>query len=70
MEETKNASRYNTVGGKQVIDLLKDELLTKEEYEGFLKGNIIKYVLRKKDVMLDLKKAKQYLEWLIESQKP
>lgn len=37
----------------------------------FLEGNIIKYVTRYKDKngVEDLKKAKQYLEWLIEREK-
>lgn len=41
---------------------------TSEEYEGFLKGNIIKYVSRykQKDGVKDLKKALDYLNWLIE----
>lgn len=44
------------------------DLLTKDEKEGFYKGNIIKYVCRYKDKngMEDLLKARQYLEWLIE----
>lgn len=37
---------------------------------GFLEGNVIKYVSRYKDKngVEDLKKARQYLEWLIEQQ--
>jgi hypothetical protein len=39
------------------------------QYESFLRGNIIKYVLRapyKGDELNDLLKAKEYLEWEIE----
>lgn len=41
---------------------------TKEEYRGFLQGNVHKYMARYKDKngLEDLKKAKVYLEWLIE----
>lgn len=44
--------------------------LSKEEYLGFLRGNVIKYIARlyKKDVALqDAKKAAHYLHWLIEA---
>ena len=36
--------------------------------EGFYWGNIIKYILRwqNKNVLEDLKKARQYIDWLIE----
>lgn len=45
--------------------------MTKDEFMGFLKGNIIKYVSRagkKKDndIKSDIKKAKRYLVWLQE----
>lgn len=43
--------------------------MTKEEFIGFLKGNIIKYVSRagkkkSSDIKDDLAKAKRYLSWL------
>ena len=43
-------------------------MLTEQEYIGFLKGNILKYLLRKKEPVLDLQKAQVYLEYLIEYQ--
>lgn len=48
----------------QVIDILK-ELLTPQEYKGFLKGNILKYRLRagkkdKFDTIKDIQKAEYY----------
>lgn len=51
----------------QPKDFMKSNF-TSEEYEGFLKGNIIKYVSRykQKDGIKDLKKAIDYLNWLIE----
>ena len=41
---------------------------TEEEYNGFLYCNVIKYILRakRKNGIEDMKKAKLYLEWLIE----
>lgn len=43
-------------------------ILSKEGWEGFLVGNIIKYVSRypRKDGLKDLEKAKHYLDKLIE----
>ncbi len=40
----------------------------REEFIGFLKGNILKYILRynKKDGINDLKKARIYLDWMIQ----
>ena len=42
---------------------------TPEEYEGFLKGNILKYICRyekKNNPIYDLQKAKYYLDLLIQ----
>ena len=46
---------------------------TDSEYAGFLKGNIIKYISRagkKGPAIEDLRKAEQYLRWLIELETP
>ncbi|WZP35136.1 nucleotide kinase [Enterococcus phage vB_Efs19_KEN07] len=61
-----NQSHY-TVNGIQPIQIMKANM-TKEEYRGFLEGNILKYPLRykHKNGLEDLKKAKTYLTWLIE----
>lgn len=64
---TKMNNEYYDVGGITVIDYIKAKL-TPEEYKGFLKGNIIKYVSRseyKENEFDDLKKAQDYLVWLI-----
>lgn len=56
-----NPSHYGFPGGVQVIDITK--------HLDFLSGNVVKYVCRagrKGDRVTDLKKAKQYLDWLIE----
>lgn len=58
---------HYTVNGVQPIQIMKANM-TKEEYRGFLEGNILKYPLRykHKNGLEDLKKAKTYLTWLIE----
>jgi hypothetical protein len=43
--------------------------MTGDEFDGFLRGNVIKYVARagkKGDALSDLRKAKHYLDKLIE----
>jgi len=54
----------------EVIDYIEDKL-TKEEYRGYLTGNVIKYIsrYRKKGGCIDLEKAKWYLEKLIKQEK-
>ncbi len=57
-------------GDKQieVIDYIKDTL-TKAEFIGYCKGNVLKYVSREalKGHKEDLEKAKVYLQWAIEA---
>ena len=75
-DETKDLSHdtvnkpkhYEITVGLDSINLIK-ALLTKEEYEGFCEGNVIKYIVRwkKKNGLEDLKKARVYFNWLIES---
>lgn len=60
-DPVKNPSHYKHPSGVEVIDITR--------YESFLRGNILKYVLRapyKGHELQDLKKAAQYLEWEIE----
>lgn len=54
-------------GGIETIEYLKAKM-TADEFRGFLKGNVLKYVSResKKNGLEDLKKAKWYLDKLIE----
>lgn len=63
-----NQDHYKKAG-VEPIDLMKQNF-TKEEYSGFLQGNIIKYLLRfkRKNGVEDLKKALTYLTWLIEQE--
>lgn len=62
-----NPSHYQGINGLEVIDVHRN-FLTKEELRGYYKGNIIKYILREKNKngLVDLKKARRHLDWLIE----
>lgn len=63
--------RYTTGSGKQLYDIMEDDLLEPDEARGFYKGNIYKYVKRypKKNGIEDLEKAKDYINQLIELEK-
>lgn len=66
---SKNSSSYYDVGGISVNDVIRAKL-TLEEYAGWCKGNILKYTMRakyKEHEQKDLKKAADYMRWLIES---
>lgn len=70
-EQVNHPERYGGDTTYECIKVLK-AWMSKEEYEGFLKGNAIKYICRcgKKDEEIqELEKAKWYLEKLIESKK-
>ena len=62
---------HYTSGEIQCIDAIKASM-SKLEYEGFLKGNLIKYTwrYRKKGGLQDLQKANWYLDRLIKSNEP
>ena len=63
-----NTSNYYDVGGIETIDFIKAKL-TPDEYKGFLKGNIIKYLSRanhKGNEAKDYEKASVYAGWLAE----
>lgn len=60
---------HYTVGGIETIDILKAKL-TAEEFKGFLKGNIIKYLCRanhKGKASQDIEKAQWYTNKLVEA---
>lgn len=67
-EEVNHPARYNRYK-KEVIDVMKD-VSTHEEFMGFLKNTIIKYLSRYQDKggTQDLKKADWYLQRMIEEQ--
>lgn len=59
-------SHYNK-GGIEVIDFIQDQL-TPEEFNGFCKGNILKYVPRsnhKGDPIADAQKVRDYADYWI-----
>jgi len=62
-----NSPSHYGQGKIEAIDYIKDSL-TKEEYIGYLRGNIAKYLhrWRYKNGLEDLKKAQVYLGWLIQ----
>ena len=62
-----NHPQHYTQGGIETIDYIKAKLTT-EQFKGYLKGNIIKYISRfeYKNSIEDLQKAKWYLSKLIE----
>lgn len=55
-------------GGIECIKTIEASM-TPEEFQGYCKGNVMKYILRfrEKNGLEDLKKARVYLEWLVES---
>lgn len=65
MSNVNKPSHYNQ-GELEVIDILEDKL-SKEEFEGFLKGNILKYTFREgiKNGTEDMEKAAWYTARLI-----
>ena len=67
-DNVNNPSHYGQ-GDIEAIDYIED-ILTEEEYVGYLRGNIAKYLhrWRYKNGLEDLKKAQWYLNRLIETQ--
>ena len=68
MNNVDHTSNYNQ-GSKETIEILKD-FLTEDEFKGFLKGNVLKYMHRYKfkNGMEDLNKASWYLDKLKETE--
>ncbi|KFN92157.1 DUF3310 domain-containing protein [Tetragenococcus muriaticus] len=67
MSDNVNHPNHYTQGDIETIDYIKDKL-TDEEFRGFVKGNVLKYVSREglKNGDEDLKKSDWYLNKLIE----
>lgn len=66
-DDAVNHPSHYTSGGIECIAAIKASM-SAEEYRGYLKGNVIKYIWRyesKGKPAEDLKKARTYLEWLI-----
>lgn len=62
-----NHPQHYTSGKIEVIDVIEDQL-SPEEYKGYIKGQIIKYVTRErhKNGVEDLRKAQFYLNRYIQ----
>jgi hypothetical protein len=65
-EDVVNHPSHYTDGGIETIEAIEAQL-SQEEYEGYLRGNCVKYLWRwrHKGGVEDLKKCKWYLERLI-----
>lgn len=65
-----NHPKHYLKGGLECIQVIKAQL-TPEQYEGYLYGNVIKYMWRwkEKNGLEDLRKAAHYLMWLQEEVK-
>jgi hypothetical protein len=64
--QVNHPKHYNT-GGVETLTFIKAKL-TQEEYQGFLLGNIIKYISRcnfKGNKKQDLEKSKFYIDELL-----
>ena len=61
--------KYYAKGGIELVEILKAKL-SRDQYLGFLKGNVFKYLFRYpyKNGVEDLKKAETYLKWLLEEE--
>ena len=66
LAEQVNKPSHYIQGGIECIDAIRAQL-SEEEYRGYLRGNIVKYVwrYRGKNKVEDLMKAEVYLGWLM-----
>ena len=66
-----NSPSHYKHGKKETIDVIRD-CMTGDEYHGYLKGNVLKYVSRYKfkgEPLQDLEKAQWYLNRLVKEVK-
>lgn len=65
LDNVNHPAHYNA-GKIEVIEIQEDQL-SSEEYRGYIKGQVIKYITRErhKNGLEDLKKARWYLDRLI-----
>lgn len=66
MDSVQNPSHYNQ-GKVECIDAIESAVTGLDGMDAVYTGNIIKYMFRwkHKNGLEDLKKARQYLDWLI-----
>ena len=70
-DDNVNSPPHYRYGKKETIDVIQD-CMTDDEYHGYLKGNVLKYVSRYKfkgEPLEDLQKAQWYLNRLIKEVK-
>lgn len=67
-DSVSHPNHYQSKSGLEVIDAIRAFTEDCEGIESYYTGNVIKYICRwkKKNGLEDLKKARQYLDWLIE----
>lgn len=67
--DTINSPNHYTAGGIETIDYIKAKM-TPDQFGGYCTGNILKYISRYpfKNGVEDLRKARVYLDWLIEAE--
>lgn len=66
LEGSAKTSTHYQVGTKQPIEIMQ-EIMTPEEFQGFCRGNVIKYSLRlghKDAAVKEAAKIEQYSKWL------
>ncbi len=72
MSDNINSPKHYQLEGLnlEAIDIIKS-VLSKEKFEGYCRGNVIKYILRadSKNGIEDLQKADVYLNWEINSKR-
>lgn len=68
MKDNVERPSHYTQGKYETIDVVR-ETLGPEKFEGYCIGNIMKYIIRypHKNGLEDLKKARVYLNWAIET---
>ena len=71
MTDNVNSPAHYLKGKKETIEVIQDGM-TDDEYHGYLKGNVLKYVSRYKfkgEPLQDLEKAQWYLNRLVKEVK-
>jgi len=74
MSDLREMARLHQVGGGHYVDKsiqpwdFMQAVMTEEQFEGYLRGNVIKYIARYPDKggSIDLEKCKHYLDKLLE----
>ena len=71
-DSVSHPNHYQSKSGLETIDVIQAFTEDLTGVESFYTGNILKYMCRwkKKNGLKDLKKARQYLDWLIEIEDP